>query len=271
MPTTKVNDINIYFEIHGEGFPLVMITGLAADINWWIPETIESYSQSFKTIIFDSRGTGRTDKPNIPYSILMMANDTVGLMDALNIPKAHILGISMGGFIAQEIAITYPERVEKLVLCSTNCGGSKQILPSSEVLQTMTTLRDLTPEEWIDVMFSLGFTDDFRKINADFIKSYKQRVIKFFTPLDSLQRQTLANMGFSSGMRLKKINAPTLIMHGKEDIMAPPENAEILAKRIPNAKLVMLDNTGHFLVSAPEKVINILNDFLTGKIEIEAH
>jgi pimeloyl-ACP methyl ester carboxylesterase len=248
-----------------------MISGIGADVSWWTPEMIEPYSQNFKTIIFDNRGTGRTDKPDIPYSILMMANDTVGLMDALNIQKAHILGISMGGFIAQEIAITSPERVEKLVLCSTNCGGSKQILPSNEVIQKMTTPQDLRPEEWIDVMFSLGFTDDFRKNNPDFIKSYKQRVMEFFTPLDSLQRQTLANMGFSSGMRLKKISAPTLIMHGREDIIAPPENAEILAKRIPNAELVMLDKTGHFLVSAPEKVINILNDFLTGKIEIEAH
>lgn len=270
MPTIKVNGINIYYEIHGKGFPLVMISGIGADVNWLPSEMLDSYSQNFKTIIFDNRGSGRTDKPDIPYSIQMMANDTIGLMDALNIEKAHIIGMSMGGFIAQEIAITYPERVEKLVLCSTNCGGSKQVLPSNEVIQKMTTPRDSTPEEWIDVIFSLGFTDDDYKNNPDFIKSYKQRVMEFFPPLDSLQRQTLANMGFSSGMRLKKIKAPTLIMHGKEDIMTPPENAEILAKRIPHAKLVMLENVGHFLFQ-PEIVSNTINDFLTEKIEIEAH
>ena len=262
----------MYYEIHGEGFPLVMISGTANDVNWWIPEIIESHSQNFKTIIFDNRGAGRTDKPDIPYSIRMMADDTVGLIDALNIEKAHVLGVSMGGFIAQEIAINYPERFEKFVLCCTHCGGSKQVLPSNEIIQMMMNNRKKTPEELINEILSHCFTDDFSKNNPDFIASYKQRVMEFVIPLDSFQRQKQANMGFNSGVRLRKINASTLIMHGKEDVNVPPENAEILAKRIPNAKLVMLDNAGHFLFQPdPEKAINTINDFLTEKIEIEAH
>ncbi len=109
---------------------------------------IDEVSKSFKTIIFDNRGAGRTDKPDIEYSIKMMADDTVGLMDALNFKRAHILGLSMGGMIAQEIAFNYPEKVEKLVLCSTSCGGFKSVLPSTEVLQTLrSSTEGLIPEE----------------------------------------------------------------------------------------------------------------------------
>ena len=245
MPTIKVNDINIYYEIHGEGFPYVMISGSPCDVNWWIPEQIEAPSKYFKTIIFDNRGSGRTDKSVMDYSIKM---------------------------IAQEIALNYPERVEKLVLCCTHCGGSKQVYPSNEIIQMMMTPRKMTPEELVNEILSLCFKDDFFKNNPDFIESYKQRILKIPISLDSYQRQVSAEMGFSTAMRLKKIEAPTLILHGTEDVLVPPKNAEILAKRIPGAKMIMLDKTAHFLFQPyPERVSIMINDFLTEKIEIEAH
>ena len=175
----------MYYEIHGEGFPYVMISGSPCDVNWWIPEQIEVPSKYFKTIIFDNRGSGRTDKPVMDYSIKMFADDTVGLMNALNIEKAHVLGVSMGGFIAQEIAISYPERVEKLILCCTHCGGSKQVLPSNETIQKMMIPRRTTPEELVNKTLSFCFTDDFFKNNPDFIESYKQRISKIPISLDS--------------------------------------------------------------------------------------
>jgi pimeloyl-ACP methyl ester carboxylesterase len=270
LPTIKVNDINIYYEIHGEGFPLIDIMGLAGDVNWWLPEIIEAHSQHFKTMIFDNRGAGRTDKPDYPYSITMMAEDTIGLMDALNIEKAHFLGASLGGFIAQEIAIGYPERVEKLVLCCTHCGGSKQVLPSDEVLQEMMSTDELPPEELIDSILSFCFTDDFIKTNSDFIESYKKRALEYAIPYNAYLHQIAANMSFSAGLRLKKIMAPTLIMHGREDVIIPWENAEILAKRIPNAKAIIIDNAGHLLFKPdPLKVIGPTIEFLTKVIEIE--
>jgi len=267
MPKIKVNDITIYYEIRGDGFPYVMIQGLGADVNWWIPEVIAPISQNFKAIIFDNRGTGRTDKPVMDYSIRLFADDTVGLMDALNIEKAHIFGASMGGMIAQEIAISYPERVEKLVLCCTHCGGSKQVFPSNEIVQMMATTREVTPEELVNDIMPLVFTEDFIKNNPDLIELYKQRMLKIPTPPDSYQRQTQATMSFSSGIRLKRIKAPTLILQGKEDILVPPENAELLAKRIPNAKVVLFDNAAHLLFQPdPEIVNNKIIEFLTEKI-----
>jgi len=250
----------MYYEIHGEGFPYVMIMAMAGDVNWWTPEIIEASSKNNKVIIFDNRGTGKTDEPAMDYSMKLFADDTVGLMDALNIEKAHILGVCMGGLIAQEIALTYPDRVEKLILGCTHCGGSKQIPPSSKFLRKMMSPKMMTPDDFL----SLSFTKNFINENPDFIESYRQRMLKTPISLDSYNRQKQAIMGFSSGMRLRKIKAPTLILHGKEDVINPPGNAEILAKRIPRAKLIMLDNVAHFLFQPnPEIVHNAINEFLS--------
>jgi len=264
MPKIKVNDIEMYYEIHGEGFPIVLIMGLAADANWWTPDEIEKFSQNFKTIIFDNRGAGRTDKPDTNYSIKMFADDTIGLMDALNVEKAHIFGASMGGMIAQEIVLNYPERVEKLILGCTNCGGSKQIVPSIEVLEKMGSPRELTPEEFVDQIISLVFTENLIDNSPDIIEFYKKKMLKTTIPLDSYQRQLKAVLGFNTFRRLKKIKAPTLIIHGKEDILVPPGNAEILAREIPGAKLVLLDNAAHlFSQPDPEKSSSAIQEFLT--------
>jgi pimeloyl-ACP methyl ester carboxylesterase len=253
----KVNDINMYYEIHGEGFPLVMIMGLAANVDWWPPEFLEEIPKKFKTIIFDNRGAGRTDKPDIEYSIKMFADDTVGLMDALNIKKAHVLGISMGGMIAQEIVLNYPERVEKLVLCATHCGGAKYILPSPEVMEIlMKGSEGMTPEESTDLVISLIFTEDFMKNNPDYIKRSRESILKEFIPEFSYQRQIGAVMSFNSGRRLKKVNTPTLIVQGRKDVLAQPQNANVLAKLISGAKVAFFDNSGHAVLSQETEIVN---------------
>ena len=119
--------IDLYYEIHGEGVPLIMIRGLGSTADHWVAQ-MPAFSEKFRVVIFDNRGIGRSDKPDIPYTIGMMAQDTVGLMHALNIRRAHVLGISMGGMMAQEIAIRYPEMVHGLVLGCTHCGG-KHVSP----------------------------------------------------------------------------------------------------------------------------------------------
>ena len=258
----KVNDINMYYEIHGEGFPLVMIRGLSANIDWWPTEFLNAVLKNFKTIIFDNRGAGRTDKPDIEYSIKMMADDTVGLMNALNIKKAHVLGTSMGGMIAQEIAFNYPEKIEKLVLCSTSCGVSKAVPLSEEVLQTMRAMAEgLTQEEKARVSISLAYNEDFVRDNPDYIEDAIRKMLIAPIPDYSFQRQLIAMSKWNAGRRLKKINIPTLIVQGKKDILVQPQNAEILAKFIPGAKLALFDNSGHEIFSH-EIVVNTIINFL---------
>ncbi len=120
MPKVKVDGVNLYYEIHGDGFPLLMIQGLSENVYSWDSPVIDGLSKHLKTVIFDNRGVGRSDDLVGDLTIESMAADALGLMDALNISQAHILGHSMGGMIAQEIALKFPERVKKLVLCSTS-------------------------------------------------------------------------------------------------------------------------------------------------------
>ncbi len=122
MATVKVNDIEIDYELRGQGFFLVMIMGFAGNMQWWPPALVETLANHYRLLLFDNRGTGKTTSNGWCYSIQLMAKDTLGLMDALGIQQAHILGVSMGGMIAQEIALNDPERVRQLVLGFTACG-----------------------------------------------------------------------------------------------------------------------------------------------------
>lgn len=264
MPSVKVNDINMYYEIHGDGYPFVSIGGLNHNIYKYHPTYLELLSKNFKTILFDNRGAGKTDQPDIEYSIKMMADDTAGLMDVLNIERAIVLGSSMGGMIAQELILNYPEKVEKLILCSTNCGGSKSVPPSKEILQLLTqNTKGMTEEEIIRMALPVLYTKEFLKNNVDYIEDYIRRALIIPTNPKAYLRQIGAVIRFNSFKRLKNINTPTLVMHGKKDILVPPQNGEILAGLIPNAKLSLHDNNAHLLFSEEtEKVFNRLLKFL---------
>ena len=255
----KVNDINMYYEIHGAGFPLVMIHGFCGTLDVWPRPVIEELSKSFKTVIFDNRGAGRTDKPDIKYSIKMFANDVVGLMDILKIEQAHVLGHSMGGSIALGLGINYPERVKKLVPCSTGYS----VLPSQEAARILFgDIEGLTYEEILRKMSPILYTEEFIKSNTELIEVVTQRLIKAPTPTYSLKRQLTAN-GSLNNIRIKKINSPTLLMHGKNDIIALPQNSEDLAKLISGAKVVLFDDSAHMIfVEEPEKFVKTLLEFL---------
>ncbi|MFX1276548.1 MAG: alpha/beta fold hydrolase [Promethearchaeota archaeon] len=269
MPMIKVNDINMYYEIHGEGQPLVMIMGLSANSSWWAEDIIKKFSKYFKVIIFDNRGAGKTDSPEKPYSIKMFTDDTVALMNVLGIKKAHIFGVSMGGMIAQELVLNYPEKVDRLVLGCTNCGGSKQVLPSLEVMGKLANPpEDLTSEDIIEDTIPLLYTQKFIDENPEYIEDVKKIVFKTPITPDAFKRQVGAILGFNSYRRLKNINVPTLIIHGKKDIMAPPENAGVLAKQIPNAKVILFDDAAHsFFQPEPDRVINTILEFLQASID----
>jgi pimeloyl-ACP methyl ester carboxylesterase len=240
-----------------------MIMGLSANMDWWDPKLVEETSKKYKTVVFDNRGAGRTDAPKIDYSIKMFADDTAKLMDSLKIQKAHVLGISMGGMIAQEFALTYPQRVEKLVLCSTNCGASKSVPPAPKILNLLMGGASGTSEDIIKNTIPILFTEDFIKSNPDIMKVVTERLMKAPIAPDAFTRQVKAIMVWDTYARLPKIKAPTLVMHGKKDILVPPENAKILADRIPGAKLAYLEKSAHALFSQEtDKVVDTLLKFL---------
>src|SRR5690349_18018998 len=137
MPKTKTNGIELYYQIHGEGKPLVLISGLGYSL-WQWHKMVPFLAEHFQVVIFDNRGAGQSEKPDGPYTAQMLAADTVGLLEALNIEKATIMGHSMGGFIAQAIALDFPQKVEKLILGSTNFGGPHHIPVTEEALKVLT-------------------------------------------------------------------------------------------------------------------------------------
>lgn len=263
MSKVKVNDIQIYYEVHGQGFPLIMIMGLSGNIDWWDPRMIRELSKKFKVVVFDNRGAGRTDISDRKYTIRLFADDTASLMDALGISKAYVLGISMGGMIAQELVLNYPEKVEKLILCSTNCGGSRSVPPSANVMEMLIADKSaLSLEEITKMMIPLLLTEDFIKSNPNLVEFITQQVLKAPISEEAFIRQLNAIMEFDAYERLPQIKVPTLILHGKHDTLVPPDNASILAEAIPNAKLVYLENSAHGLVEEMEKTIHVILEFL---------
>jgi pimeloyl-ACP methyl ester carboxylesterase len=275
MPKAKVNDIRMYYEVKGKGFPLMMINGLGGNMEGWDPRLVEGLSKHFKLVLFDNRGAGRTDLSKGEYTIRLFADDTAGLISALGIPKAHILGISMGGMIAQELAINYPQKVSKLILCSTSSQPSYS-KEGSRVLEAMSqsSIEELTklilsfpftldyPQDLLkqNPVVVFGQTSEFVKENPDLAKLLLQR--KHPTSQEGFRRQYDAVLGFNTQARLQQIRVPTLVLQGKKDRLVPPESGSILAKAIPNAKLVSFENSAHVLVEEMEEVLKVITEFL---------
>jgi len=264
MPKIRVNDINIYYEIHGDGFPFLLIRGLSSDVYRWPSSFVKDISIKFKVILFDNRGAGRTDKPDIEYSMKMMAADTVGLLNALNIGKANILGYSMGGSIAQEIVLNYPEKVNKLILCGAGSGGPYAKAATEEVINLLTFDRKgMTPEQVLRKTLPILFPENFIKSHPEEIDEYIRRSTLAPIPAHSYQRQLGAISRFESYSRLKNIDPPTLIISGKKDVLVPCQNSEILAENIPGAQLTLFDEVGHAMFTQnPILLAKTIIDFL---------
>jgi len=262
MPTVKVGDINIYYESHGKGEALLLIMGYGANSTMWGLQ-IPAFSQEYRVISFDNRGTGQSDKPNMPYTIKMMADDAKGLLDAIGIDSAHVCGVSMGGMIAQELALNYPDRVKSLILGCTFCGGTKAIPPTPEVQALLGGMGELPVEEQAREMAPLLWTQEFIDKNPVALELYVAIAAKYPTPPHGFACQEQAIMAHDTYDRLSRIKVPTLVITGDADRIIPAGNSKVLASRIPNAELVILKNACHgFFGEAVEETNRIVLDFL---------
>jgi 3-oxoadipate enol-lactonase len=217
MPYVKVNDIQMYYEIQGKGEPLVLILGLGTDISEW-GGIICWFAEKFHVLAFDNRGVGRTDKPDIAYSIEMMADDTARLMQSLGIQQAHIVGISLGGRIALELSLRHAECVKKLVLVSTAARIVKN---------------------WRRRFYSL-------LSGTPFFRS------KYPQPRYAFQRQMQASSNFNCTDQLHALHVPTLIMRGKKDQTVPYYLAEEMHSGIKNSKMLTFEG-GHIFFLMKER------------------
>lgn len=265
MSTAKVGDVNIYYEIHGQGEPLVLIYGYAGHSGLWFRQ-IPILSKQYRVIAFDNRGVGQSDKPDIPYSMAMMAGDVSGLLDVIGIDSAHIFGISMGGMIAQHFALNYPQRVISLILGCTNCGGVHSIQAEPESMAALfdfERLRKMTPEEVARQAMPFCYSQEFIEGSPDIIENRVAKQLEYPTPARGATRQAEAIMGHDTYEVLPKMKLPTLVIAGDGDKLIPVENSRILASRIPEAELVILEGAGHeFFIEAAEETNKIVVGFL---------
>lgn len=262
MPKVKIGNTQIYYEVHGQGYPLVLIRGLGSNADHWY-EQVPEFSKHYQVVTFDNRGIARSNPFTDILSIEQMAHDTVGLMHSLNIAKAHILGFSMGGMIAQRIAIDYPERVSKLILVSTHCGGKQQVLASQEPIDIFDRYINNPNLENASKAAEALYASETIVHRKEVIKKYFEVSGKYSSPVKVLKAQAKAISNHNTWKALSSIGVKTLVLTGTEDVLVPPENSRILAERIPNAELAFINKGGHqVLIEQSYQSNNKILDFL---------
>ncbi len=260
MPRIKVDGIHINYEIYGreEGDVLMFSHSLGTNLLMWDPQ-VKAFRDRYKIICFDTRGHGKSDVPEGPYTLEEMAKDAIGLLDKLGIEKVHWIGLSMGGMIAQAVALNYPERLKSLILCDTAAKVSEEDQPiwqeriDNALKYGMEALLDATLERW--------FTEPFRKKNPPEVQLIKKLFLS--TPVKGFVGCAEAIRKLNYLDRLSEIKLPTLIIVGEEDKGTPVEVSKEMHKRIAGSELIIIPSAAHLSnLEQPEKFNTALADFL---------
>lgn len=254
MPNAQVNGIDLYYEVHGQGDPVLLVTGFTADHNSWLLQ-VPALAPHYQVIIFDNRGSGQSSQPEGPYTIKQMAGDCVALLDHLGIEKAHVVGASMGGAIVQEMALNWPDRVASLaILCSWARGDAMQakLLPLWRH-----AFQKFAPEEYIEFLFRLCFTHRIYAVPGalDMLKMHLLANPFPQTPAGFLG-QAAACEAHDTLDRLSAIQAPTLVWAGAEDALLAPRFSQAIAERIPGAEYFEMPAVGHLFMTEQSEASN---------------
>ena len=245
MPHAEINGQRLYYEVHGEGEPLVMLMGLGGDLTAWARQLAE-FGEHHKVIAVENRDVGRSSYADGPYEIADMAADTLALVDELGIDDFHLLGLSMGGAIAQQLSLRAPERVRTLTLCVTWAGSGPYGEHRSRILGEQ--YRRMSPEEQVDFLMLLTMTEDFHADSGS-VAWLRQMILSnpnaqktegFVRQLDACGRHDLRD-------RLGELSIPTHVVGAEHDLMVPPWKSTELAELIPGAELTMLERAGHLI------------------------
>ena len=264
MPIAELENLDIYYEIIGQGDPLVMIRGLGSNVDHWY-EQVPTLSRKYQLLVFDNRGIARSSDPGGAFSTRDMAADTAALMESAGIESAHLLGYSMGGMVAQEMALNYPEKIKGLILVATDCGITQRIKARPEVSRLFSQMVSLgTPEAKLAAAACLYAKHTFES-NTKVIERYNEVSMRFPASQDIMTRQWAAVTQHDACSRLQSISSPALTLTGSEDVLIPPENAKIMAEMIPNARMSTIDDGGHLvLIEQPQQFNQAVIDFLDG-------
>jgi pimeloyl-ACP methyl ester carboxylesterase len=238
------DNAKLYYESTGAGAPVLLVMGLGMNATgWW--RTVPVLAERLRVIAFDNRGMGRSDRPEGPYTTAQMADDAMAVLDAAGEADAHVYGISLGGMIAQQIALRHPGRVRSLVLGATTPGGAVHTAPDPGTLAFFERRASMPAEEavWASVPYNYGAATRARhagRIGEDIVER-----LRYPFEADPYRAQLAAALGHDIHERVGEIRAPTLVVHGDADRMIPPANGRLLADTIPGARLAMWPGAGH--------------------------
>jgi 3-oxoadipate enol-lactonase len=261
----------LFYERSGSGEPVLLITGFTISSAIFDP-VLELYEPHFDCIRYDNRGSGRSASPWRLTSMPELAHDAVRVLDALGLESAHVFGVSMGGMIAQELAIRHPERVRGLVLGCTTPGGPRGVRPTVTELAalggaTLGAVRE-PGRPWLAAAL---FSPEFRREQPERVRELLAYFAKHRARPQGIAAHWSASVFHDTVSRLGSIQAPTLVMHGECDAMSPLANARMLARRIPNAELAVVPRAGHaFALERPEASLALLMGWLRGREPIAA-
>jgi len=268
MSTIKTNDIELYYEIHGSGPPLVLIAGVGYG-SWFWHKIVPGLSKHYQVLVFDNRGAGNSEKPPGPYTVPMMAADTIGLLDGLGIKPVTLMGHSLGGFIAQELVIQRPDLVNTLILASTNHGGMKVIPITPEAMEVLTN-REGDPMELVRRGIAIACAPGFLERKMEIVQELVHYRLTNPVPPPQYQAQVAAGAGMANLTeeqvkgRMEAIQVPTLILFGEFDYVVPPGNADLMLKKIPAATKNILPGVGHiFPIEDPKATVEAIHAFLS--------
>lgn len=261
MAVTTYDDVTIWWAAEGEGDPpLLLIQGLGYTADLWF-RVLPGLSRERRTLRFDNRGVGRSSVPPTPWSIEEMATDAINVLDAAGAPRAHVFGVSLGGLVAQELALRHPARVASLVLGCTHPGGSEMVRMDPAAATMLMDRTSKSAREAAEASVPFLYAEDTPRddIDGDLAARlrYALRATSYWGQLDAMRQYggTLP--------RLSEVKARTLVLHGTADRLVPPGNAELIAAAIPGARLEWLEGAGHlFWTERTERTVELVNDFL---------
>jgi pimeloyl-ACP methyl ester carboxylesterase len=262
MAYAAVDGAKLYWEDGGEGEPLLLIQGLGFSCALWY-RILPALEARYRVIRYDARGIGRSDVPEEQWDIATMAADAMAILDAAGEQTAHVFGISLGGIVAQEVAITHGDRVRSLTLCSTHPAGTEAVWPDETVMDMLRNRTTLPREEAIRASIPVGYAET---TNRDWIEQDVQLRLEIPTHEAGYMGQLMAGLGYPGTVpRLPEATVPALVIHGDLDQMVPVANATILADALPDARKFIVDGAGHVIFTdAPDAVTGAVLEFLDG-------
>ncbi len=261
MSTIRIGEVELWVEQAGSGPALLLISGLGYS-NWCWQDLQSQLSPELHVISFDNRGTGRSEKAPAPYSIAMLAHDAAGVLDALGISSAHVLGHSMGGYIALQLAQLHPQKVASLTLVSTTCGGPGSVPAPEATLKLWGEVAGLPPVESARRAMPTSFAPGWTERHPARFEQVLQARLRHPTPPQCWAAQFAACVQFfEAGVDASRLRTPTLVIHGTEDRVVPYANGVALAQRLPQARLVTLEGCGHLPpLEEPERFAQLVRE-----------